>query len=448
MKLSIPTLIVLLLVTGCVYTTYDVELSPEDQQLRRVVTEKFRDTQNPERNQDILLTDALCTIMPEDLDNAGQYIRYESSMGTAQLYVEQFRGNDQPGSVIEAGFDKIDEGVDDLIARIPEWRTHMETQGCPPEVLVEFTKIEPFLDTTLRQDLKDLYIYSYLAANAPHPTWLGPKDDDEPIDDHGRMTLDMGVRMGQLLLRKDYLTAETIPLWGRLFAENMEFGTDSGQELFAGILERKAGVVNAREVTAALIDAIESSDITGNETTEEETVASDPIDGNDEEPIGGNYEDGVSAIFQEIFGDIFLLSDPSDTLNATLATPVRPLFTNGFWDDDEGVLRWERPIPKEVGDATSILPAVCYAAWVEPTDTFQKDHFGKVILTDGDLYLYCLWKAGLTEDEQAQWDTAIDQCTPGSLDPLEDVASADLDYTKHGLDMIHKALGIEDDESE
>ena len=121
------------------------------------------------------------------------------------------------------------------------------------------------------------------------------------------------------------------------------------------------------------------------------------------------------------------------------------MFTNGFWDEHEKTLHWNRPIPKDVGDATSVLPAICYAAWVDVNDEFQTERFGGTILADGDLYLYCLWKAGLTDDERSQWDDAISQCTPGSLAPLDDLNWDDQEHKEHGLEMIREAMGLEDD---
>ena len=267
MKRATPAMVVLLLLVGCTHTTYDVELSTEDQQLRRVVTEKYRDTQNPEHNRDTLLTDSLCTVMPEDLDNAGQYVRYESQMGTAQLYIEQIRGNDHPAHIIETGLEKVEEGVDKLLTKMPELRAQMETWGeVDPAVLSELPKIETFIDTTLRDDLKDLYIYCYLAANSPYTTWQRSTDEDEPIDNHGRMTLEIGMRMGQFLLQEEYLTADTLPMWGRAFSEGMDFESGTGQLLLAAILERKAGVVNAPDVAAAFVEAMESSPATDEDT--------------------------------------------------------------------------------------------------------------------------------------------------------------------------------------
>jgi hypothetical protein len=441
MKLTSLLLAVLFLIPGCVRTTYDVDLTVEGNQLHRVVTEQVRDTQNPEKDTDTVLTDGLFTVMPEDItrlidtpegvdrpidipgniDNAGQYIRYESAMGTAQIYIEQFRGNSRPADTLQSAFANIDTGMDAILAELRTTCSDME----------QFPKLETFIDDTLRADLKDLCVYFYLLSNTPHATWLGPADNADANAYRPKLSEIYLMRITQFLLNEEYLTPETAPTWARLITEGTENGDDLewcedfSEQLFSDILARKAEVTNPE-----LIDALIHIDLGSLRAPEYKYDDEDDTFSDDDSPT-------ITADLITVAAWSYLLfpSGDNEHINAQLTEVATPLLSNGWWDEETQTIHWTRPLPDR-----SSLPALCYAIWADSNDDFQKEHFGNVILTGEDLFLYCAWKASLTDAEAAEWDAALATCTPGSLRPLKKLNWPDTDYEDKGAEMIENAI--------
>jgi hypothetical protein len=54
--------------------------------------------------------------------------------------------------------------------------------------------------------------------------------------------------------------------------------------------------------------------------------------------------------------------------------------------------------------------------WASPDASFQKEHFGRVILDGQELALYCLWQKCLTADEAKQWDEVLKTVRPATAE--------------------------------
>jgi hypothetical protein len=57
---------------------------------------------------------------------------------------------------------------------------------------------------------------------------------------------------------------------------------------------------------------------------------------------------------------------------------------------------------------------LCFALWSVPHERFQRDHFGRVILTGGNLARYVMWYNTLNKDEADEWDGVLSALKPGA----------------------------------
>lgn len=98
--------------------------------------------------------------LPKDVGGAGSFLYYSNSLGTASVYVERFRGHDDPAGRLQKQARAIDMWVDHLIA----WSKQEPELGAKPD----YEKLRAFLDVNLRQDLKNLGLYA-LRSGALNP---------------------------------------------------------------------------------------------------------------------------------------------------------------------------------------------------------------------------------------------------------------------------------------
>ena len=243
------------------------------------------------------------------------------------------------------------------------------------------------------------------------------------------------VRITQFLLQEDYLTPETAPTWVRLITEGADNGDDLqwhedfAEQLFTDILARKADITNP-ELIDALVH-VKLADLSGEDDGElPDSDTPDLLRVPAETPAITS-----DLITSAVWHYLLFPSGGDEHIDAQLADVATPLSSNGWWDEDTRTIHWARPLPDR-----SSLPALCYAIWADADEDFQKAHFGKVILAEGDLFLYCAWRVGLTEAEATEWDAALAECTPKSLKPLTKLDWPDTDYEDKGLEMIQNAI--------
>ena len=67
----------------------------------------------------------------------------------------------------------------------------------------------------------------------------------------------------------------------------------------------------------------------------------------------------------------------------TLISPAAPFATNGNWNAINGEIEWMRSISRGME-----LPALMYAAWSNPHEKYQLDHFGGIVVDGESLARY------------------------------------------------------------
>ena len=53
------------------------------------------------------------------------------------------------------------------------------------------------------------------------------------------------------------------------------------------------------------------------------------------------------------------------------------------------------------------------ASWSHPSETFQREHFGRVILNGDELLKYSLWRSGLAATQSDEWEKLLLALHPG-----------------------------------
>jgi hypothetical protein len=339
--------------------------------------------------------------MPKGIGGDGSYIRMQTRMGSTSAYVERFRGDDDLFGQIDKQRKAIDETVDLLIG----WfRSELPDDAGRKKLLA-------FMDTSLRKDLKNLVVYAWATRVAAIYKKSGTADAE------------FVARVAQYLMERKYFAPKDIPTIVRAFTE--EFEKDSATRLPA-LLQRliadRMGVKPADPVpdSLAFLASAEKAQaslgayLKGTKTyrgklaewkkQHAEALRRDEADPDDGPP------DPIALCFPEMGADIIPLDigGTTDTLEVSLAAPVKPFETNGTWHAKASRITWKDSLHKG-----NTLPTFCYALWAEPDGAFQEKHFGKVVLNGQYLAFYCAWREGLTKTEAGQWDAFLDSLTGG-----------------------------------
>jgi tRNA-Thr(GGU) m(6)t(6)A37 methyltransferase TsaA len=314
--------------------------------------------------------------LPKDIDGFGKYVHLENPMGRVYLYVERLRGQDNQALELDEAFANADRLVDLFM----DW---MQTELGEHR---NFEKLRSFCDETLREDIKNLSLYS----------WVYDRASGEPDE--------VFIRAALYLYERDYFTLDDV---GR-----MSTSTDKGEFALSFFRRMLAEKLECRDDTKAQkqlqflddpntlkasIDRFIKSDTFRNRLTREARertgdpdLVLDPCD------VPGEMPDMLSDIFF-----IHIFGPSGDKFNVELVCPGKPFETNGQWDQQSGALIWSHQgRPEE-------LPFMCYAVYGLADEAFQKEHFGKVILQDELLLQYSFWYKGLTEEQRTQWDDFV-----------------------------------------
>ncbi len=439
----LPLLITLaaltILVTGCPHDEYSVDLQPHGNSLERTLTFFCADgtSSNGMPNYVSFDTNQLQSItalyppgavtatsnrftargtfasrMPSDIGGAGSYSNYTTSLGSASLYTERFRGNDDIATPAETRL----RAADVLADRVLAW-SKMELGGQP-----DYANLRRFLDTDFRRDLKNLALY----------WWLGNIADNERPDGG----VEYFARVGQYLVEHHYLQLSDLPSLGRAIEEN---DNDRICRILQRVIARKLGIPNSAPLPAALkfldgSDAMEASWEKYLSTTPEyrhllsewhkqRALATWMNPGYLAHNAAGIFNRSLTnaptpprpdpgEVDKKTFEDLaqFYYQPEADIVTVNLALPAAPLHSNGKWDATGGKLTWKRDI--EQARELSPLPAFCFATWAQPDESFQTTHFGGVRLSGENLFGYCLWHAGLDPHQAAECDAFLASLQP------------------------------------
>lgn len=446
-KLSLLALgLLVAVVTGCPRDYYDLELTPRDAALERQLVFYRADGSNSngvpnyqtfsqERLVAItgvyqsgsLTTDGkkhlaraeFAEAMPKDIGGAGSWTNLITSLGSAAIYAERFRGYDDFASTTAKRLVAVDQLTDLILG----WS---KTQlGREPL----YENLRRFLDTNFRHDLKNLTLYNWTREVASQ---FDSKANEEFI-----------VRFAQYLTERGYFKLSQLP---EFFAATTKDEDRAIARLIQRFIASKMGVSESEPLPQCLAfledkDAVNASWEKFLATTEayqvrvkkwEEDKKSKP---DLEKP---KPADVVQDLFVMVFD--FHLFGSTDQLTVKLLLPAAPIRTNGKWDKARRQVLWEFDLDDK--DETPRLPAFCYANWSVPNESFQTEHFGKVILTGDELQYYCLWRAGVSEKQAQEWEAFLLRLKPASslIGTLEAFRFSDEPTTSAGTPQNGVAL--------
>jgi len=326
---------------------------------------------------------------PTDVGGSGTYTRYTSSLGQTVIYAERFRGDDDLAAQLARRHAAADQLVDLLIG----WfRAEI---GKEPD----FVKLHDFLDTNLRQDLKNMVLYAWT--------------DDAVARCGENAEGEFAARALQYLRERGYLSAKNLPRLVRVMS-NAEEQPEAMLSMITRVLATKMGVPEDKPVPECLAfladpQRVEASFEAYVRTTDLYKKALEEWEQDESKEPGAKPPEPRDVVGELVFGQFFPLyvfASP-DKVQVRLVCGTEPFDTNGKWDADTGGVTWEHTLATDRS-----LPAFSYAAWSEPNAETQTKRFGRVILTDQKLAEYVVWYQGLSPAEAAIWDAFLAKCEP------------------------------------
>lgn len=323
------------------------------------------------------VTGSFSEAMPQDVGGAGSYTSIATPLGSAGRYSERFRGTDD----LVAQLEDVNEGIDRLTDLIAGWLA--SELGDDPDALV----LARFVRERVRPDLKNLYLYVHMSS------MLGDAETAY-------------ARAIQYLEEREYFRPAELPRITRSFQD--ESGGLGGG--LARLLATKLGVASDQPVPAKLGFLLDSERA---ETSFEAYVRSTPaflawLETHREVEADKQAEKWFDSEFEPVILGFLRLSFDGADLRVALELPEAPFATNGVWDPGTKQVEWLAKLPRETQPS-----AFAYALWSEPSEAFQKAHFGGVALRGEELFDYAFVYAALTTDETSEWDAFVVALEPG-----------------------------------
>jgi len=340
--------------------------------------------------------------LPQDVGGSGWFQSFPTHMGTAYVYSEQLRGNDDLCAELErrqAAADRLTE----LLIGWMQQELGKETG---------FDHLREFLDKDLRRDIKNLSLLDWTG----NVTRAYLKQEAEPN------TEEVVFRACHYLANRGYFQPEEIP---RIVAEYQDASDGRPEPLCARVQRLVANKMRFpcdRPIPKSLEflkdwQSINNSFDSYAQTTPQyaekllkwqQHVQSDP---NLARPTG-------SEILEPLAQDLVTVrwgmaaAESQDEIRVVLHLDGPPIWTNGRKKEAEGTLTWDYRLLEESDRPDRDFPSQAYAVWVRPDEPFQREHFGHTVLEGEGLFLYCLWRSGLGENEASEWDAMLAALTP------------------------------------
>jgi len=427
--------VVVLLVSGCQKTYFDLELHPDGDTLRRTYSSEFEE-EELSRLTGIYGHEPLAEVFtsadgkafvkhsfvgefqhvtPNDIGGSGFLLHCDSAMGSSSAYSEQFRGGDDLANVLgrqEIAFNRV---FDIIIL----W---LETEFSDAQDLPALLKL---IDEDLRQDIWNLSLtMSTLSI-------VGAASDrgDEDVED--RIFEQLVNRAIHFLIARGYFEAAQLPTISFSFADSDE---TQMFELLARTLMNKMGLPPGDPLPPTLAALHDNFDEYGDsldlflESDERlfKLISEWESESRTPQAEADQDSDYIDDLLTDAFpSDFHFLADDGKFLRVDLHIPKAPYSSNGEWVDT-GVLQWRERLAS--GDAGNVsLPNTLFALWSEPNDTYQEEHFGRVVLDNENLGIYCQWRRELSKKRGRQWDKFVK-----SLEPGEELIEALNDFTFKG----------------
>lgn len=408
--------VVLCLFTGCASKTYSLRLVPDGESIQRTLTVEILprdagsdDGKSPVSVEELAhlrefydlkqeqVKDGLHTFvgtfsgtMPTDVGGAGEYVFFESPLGSTSLYSERFRGEDD----LQRNMQDRNAAIDEVIELLLNW-SREEFAGQPIQ-----SRIEKLLDQDIRHDLKNLSIYC----------WTHVMVHDLGDDAVGQR---FTARVGQYLIERNYFSLTNLPNVVRVFRSEdgqamvdllhdtvirkLQVGDDKSAVASLAILD------DAERLASSLRESIRKSEIYRTELAKYKTkhhledgaeVKDDAFD-----PLGLLFERALQAMLPNAFA--------TTRVNVKLQSNVKPFATNATWNAEDRTVEWSEQI------ADGDIPALVFAAWSTPDEGAQKQRFGDTILAGESLAQFVYWYRGLTDEQRQRIDMFLNTLTPG-----------------------------------
>lgn len=403
------------LVTGCPHNDYTVEMKPSGGGVERTVTFYCADgvNSNGVPNYQSFPSNELASItavypsnavtqdgqryiargefagtLPHDIGGAGSFTNWTTTLGSAGVYLERFRGNDDLAAKTGKQFHAADQLTDLVIGWAQTEFGH--EQG--------YEKLHQFLDKDFREDLKNVGMYF----------WVGQLTS---LSDTNAVT-ETSVRFVQYLLERGYVKLSDAT---NLTLLRMDSASDQEMlHLLRRTVAEKIGISGSEPLPKSFDvlrdpDLLEKSwtnylaqtDLYRAQVKDWETKKKAKPDLKEPDP-----SDAANGLISDLFDGFDPLGGSTDHLTVKLALHRPPTHSNGEWQNGQEV--WSCDL-----DPNRPLPFLCYATWSDPDASFQTNHFGKVILDGDSLSEYCLWRTGLGEQQAGEWDAFLSGLNPG-----------------------------------
>ncbi|MGH7146041.1 MAG: hypothetical protein ACREJ2_18165 [Planctomycetota bacterium] len=350
--------------------------------------------------------------LPDDLHGFGRFRRFQSSLGEASVYAEQFRGNDDPVQTL----DPVMHSADGLADLLVGW---FRTQPAGPDR----DKLIGFADTTLRHDIKNLYLLAWMQNAA-----------------HFESANQFSARLMLFLCQHGYLPSASFPtlVAGLQQIGNLDHPDDNRllHLLQRGLTDKIIGPDQAVPACLHMLDDVagcRESLVAYLRTTPQFKQAQAAWETTPPaQRAGKNPPDPFEVVGAGLgppidFADAI---DEPDQLDVRLSVPGPP-DSNGAWQPADQAVTWRISLSR----SSLRLPPICYAGWSIPDAVAQTAHFGRVLLQGENLVNYVLWENGLNAAEAAEWQTFLATLKPGR-DNLAAVKNFTFQDEKGGADAL------------
>jgi hypothetical protein len=390
---------------GCIENEYDVELVPAGKSLERKLTVRRHggnadvfapdEAQRLAKEYDVaphaparehVFRGSFSGLMPSDVGGHGTFTRWETRLGSVDVYVERFRGNDDAAGM----WQRRQRAADRLVELLADW-LERELKGD-----LQRPALRQFLEEDFRRDLYNVSLYVWTLG-------LMDQTDEVPAP---------LMRALQYLVERGYFTPDDLPAIRRAFDDG---GRDDHQRLIAlarrMIIARLPGDSQPALENFTTPERLARSLRAFLETTGEYRKLEREWQKALETDVNATRPDSLD-VASELVSQLFMegLYQPGgDRLTVVLKTDRPPILTNGRWSADSASIKWAPTNVRGEG----LPPSFAYAVWDEPDEAAQRAHFGMIVLQEKMLFDYCTWYRGLTERERREWDALIDTLQPG-----------------------------------
>lgn len=433
---------------GC-RSEYRLEMSAEKGVLQRTVISGADEDSPPEH---VVLSPGQ---LPDDLGEHGWFLHEDTTMGSLNLYVEQFDWFTDPSASLDMHRFAVHRLVD-------VWLAWLDSEFSPDPRYADF---RAFVDTDIRADIEDLYFITWgYGAFGPSLT---------PFDDESNASLfgEIAVRGLTYLALRGYFEPLDVPEIVAAFGGSNQYGTYAPMaDVGARAIARRMGLdedaplpyplselqaqphrylgsyeyfVSDSMAMRALVlrwgqkypDFIAETKPEPVEPEAEKPAAPAPVVSSeplliedivlpegDLEPIAmpakidfqGKY--GPDRVDGTLLMYILGADDASftfgDGLQASLRIPTEPLWTNAH------VVEGNRLEWAETFDGMTLysnaMSTLFYAAWAEPDVDYQREKFGDLVLEGKALANYVAWHRQLKPHHAKEWDRFIGTFEPSA----------------------------------